>query len=247
MTDGRIVRINGQWDLWLPEHRAARPEWTSTEGWERKRIDSMFANLKPGMCLFDIGAEEADMCGLWASWGCDVVLVEPNPRVWPNAKAIFEANGLTPRGWFVGFAGTIETCPQSAEGWQTARDGWPRCAYGEVIGDHGFCQLNERPDIPCTTIDALARQFGDPDALTLDVEGSELEVLLGAHRVLKEVQPLLWISVHPHFMADSYQRSVSRLWNELDAYGYKWRLLDYDHELHVFAWVPGKHEPVLPE
>jgi len=27
----------------------------------------------------------------------------------------------------------------------------------------------------------------------------------------------------------------------------KWRLLDYDHELHVFAWVPDKHDPVIVE
>jgi hypothetical protein len=93
--------INGRWQLMLPEHRAARPEWPV---WEKERLAAMHDTIKPGDLVFDCGAEEGDFPALWASWGADVVMIEPNPRVWPNIRAIFHENELEHRvrDWFVG-------------------------------------------------------------------------------------------------------------------------------------------------
>lgn len=237
------VSINGQWTLLLPEHR--NQQWANP--WEAERIDSMHANLKPGMLVYDIGSEEGDMPALWASWGCDVVVCEPNSKVWPNIRACFEANELEHHGWFVGFSGEVEATPEGTEEWQSTARPWPSCAYGDIITNHGFPTLVERPDIPSTTIDAMAKKFGRPQAITMDIEGAELHALQGAPEVLGFDRPLLWISVHPTFMADTYRKNVMMVWELLRKYGYKWRLLTYDHELHCFAWHPDQHEPVLPE
>lgn len=206
----RRTRINERWELLLPEHRAARPEWPE---WERERLAAMAERIGPGDVVFDVGAEEGDFPALWASWGAEVVMVEPNPRVWPNIRAIFRANELEDRvrGWFVGFVG--EKVDLYRPDWMTEHVGalwrvgdephgcvpgrpWPQCAYGPVIGDHGFLVLPERPDCPVTTVDELAARYGAPTVITLDVEGAEATVLRGAARTLREERPTVFVSVH---------------------------------------------------
>lgn len=240
IAPGRVVRLNGKWDLWLPEHRAAREEWTNTAGWERERLDSMHANLKPGDVVYDIGAEEGDFGGLFASWGCDVVLAEPNPRVWPNIRAIFEANDLTHavKGCWVGLVGDITDDAHAPD-----EDVWPECAYGPVIGDHGFMSLADgRETCPQITLDDLVERTGvAPTALTLDVEGGECFVMQGAQHTLAEHAPLVWVSVHPEFMFGSHGQYQNELYTLLHQHGYVKHLLAHDHETHVVFWRPDVH------
>jgi FkbM family methyltransferase len=191
--------------------------------------------------IYDIGAEEGDMPGLWASWGCKVVLIEPNPRVWPNMRAIWDANGFEmPLASFVGFASHTDSFNKvgnwlEGTGWFIGE--WPPCAYGDVIGDHGFANLCERPDIPSITLNTIADTVGMPNAVTMDVEGSELCVLQGAAAiVLTEYRPRLWISVHEPFMADMYGHTPKMVYDMLDNHGYEWEILADDHETHVHAW-----------
>ena len=227
--------INGRWKLKLPNYRAARPEWET--GWEVERLSSMHLNLKPGMVIYDVGTEEGDLSALYALWGCDTVLIEPNPRVWPNIKAIWEANGLkSPLGTFAGFAAPDELLTSAL---MTGDPIWPASANGPMIGDHGFCNLWERPELPRIRLDTIAKKVAPPDAITMDVEGAELEVLKSVSNTLLEHRPFVWISVHPTFMADMYKQRVPDLWNFLRDHYYHWYLLDYDHELHVVAWPDG--------
>lgn len=227
------TRINGRWTLLLPRHRAERPEWSTPLGWERERIASMALNLASGNVVIDVGAEEGDMSGLFASWGCQMVLVEPNPRVWPNIKAIFETNDLVDRvaGWHVGFCGTalVDPIPPGVSAYGGDAAGvWPACAEGPVIGDHGFLHLAE--DVaPVTTIDLMPVT---PDALTIDVEGAELAVLRGAHATLQQDRPLVWVSVHPAFMRHHFAYNPDQLHRYMRGLDYDGHLLASDHEEH---------------
>jgi len=243
MTEMREVSINGRWPLVLPEHRAARPEWPY---WEKERLGSMYDHLGPGDLVFDVGSEEGDFPALWASWGCGVVLVEPNPRVWPNVRTIFEANELPPpHGWFVGFAAPDNFIPPGEDDravskrWRTTGgpldEAWPPCAYGPVIGDHGFSNLCERPDIPRVRVDELADLYGPPTAITIDTEGSELAVLQGAAGVLDHHRPLVWVSIHPEFSVDMYGVTKEDCLQFMADHGYACELLAVDHEEHFFC------------
>lgn len=262
----QLTRINGRWDLWLPEHRAARPEWYTEAGWERARLDSMHEHLtrldthmfdRPSEypdrhrpVIIDVGVEEGDLTALYSQWGCDVVMVEPNPRVWPNVRAIWQANELRhPVEWWVGFAGDADDCRQPVHyEWAEQHvgvgpvDSWPSCAHGPVIGDHAFLHLAQHAHmVPTITLDTLTG--GDPfrsikvDAITMDVEGSELRVLRGAERILREDRPLVWVSVHTddQWMAENYAQDRR---GDIDAFmgglGYVPELLAVDHEEHVF-------------
>ena len=259
------TRINDRWTLMLPEHRHGRLEWPV---WEKERLAAMhdvitapvrvhgpnrpLVDVLAPHLVFDIGTEEGDFPALWASWGADVVLVEPNPKVWPNIRAIFQANDFEAHvlGAFVGFAGTEprqgswgHEAVQPGQAFSTAdvkpdvreADGWPHCAHGEIIGDHGFLALPERPDVPVTTVDLLAEQCGDPTVITIDVEGAELVVLRGAERVLTEAKPAVFLSVHLdefwvewHYEGDTPET----IQTFMKSYGYEGRWLATDHEEH---------------
>lgn len=225
--------INGRWELLLPQHRAARPEWP---WWEATRLAAMAHHIGPEDIVWDVGAEEGDFPALWASWGARVVLAEANPKVWPNIKTIFDANQLPdPMLCWAGFLGDTHTDGTWVDSaWINGH--WPPSADGPVIGDHGFCQLGERPDLPSTSIDWLIEfaQAPPPTVITMDVEGSELHVLRGAERTLAEHRPKVFVSIHPEFLLEHYgiERGVEMVRNLMAGHGYAEQFLSIDHEVH---------------
>ena len=133
--------INGKWKIKLPEHRANRPQWDITNGgWEKARLDSISKTTKPGDIVYYVGAEEGDMNGLLAMWGAKQLMFEPNPLVWPNIKAIWQANNLPePLLAFPGFAAE----KTEMNGYKKLTPGFPECADGDITGEHGFRNLCE--------------------------------------------------------------------------------------------------------
>lgn len=233
------IAINDRWPLLLPEHRAARPEWP---WWERERLAAMYAEISllrsqhDGLTIYDIGTEEGDLSALlsvWAGPAAHVHLFEPNARVWPNVRAIWEANELPPpAGCVVGFAAS-ETRLHGAS-WCT--DPWPQCAYGPLIGDHGFLNLSERPDVDRVRLDDYSAGR-PPDIITMDVEGSEFEVVKGAECLLLQRRTIVFMSVHPEFMFQQHGQYQAELWRYLKDLGYEPEFLAFDHEQH-WAWRP---------
>lgn len=218
------VKINGEYEIILPEHRADRPEWYTEQGWEKKRLQSMKENLTDKDVMFYVGNEEGDMSALLAMWGVKLGLFEPNPKVWPNTKAIWDANNLPmPLFSFCGFASN-----QTTEGGM--HKGFPPSASGEVIGDHGFMELQNH-NAPEIKIDDIEIK---PTALSIDCEGSEMQILKGAEETLKSCYPKLWISWHAEFMYRIYGIYLGEARNWLINLGYKEIFIDYPiHELHM--------------
>ena len=233
------VKINNQFDIVLPKHRAERPEWFREEGWEKKRLQSMYKHIGSGDVVYYIGAEEGEMPALCQMWGAKVIMFEPNDRVWPNIKAIWNANKLDPPlGCFVGFA-SDKTFPP---GNFIDVERFPACADGEVIGDHGFKELNDAGNIAQVKIDDVTGAMMQvekklPTVISLDVEGSEWNVLKGAEETLKMLHPKIWLSLHPEFMFRIYGTYQFELRKWIKDFGYKEELLDYQHEVHLFYYV----------
>lgn len=271
-TEFREVKVCERWPLRIPAKRAERGElW---DWWEWPRMASMRANLSTGDVLWDLGTEQGDQSAIWARWVSGVagdelvirnglghpvqswlenertggiVLVEANPMVWGNVRAIWDENEIPePLGWHVGFVGS-ETAEPTGTGDQKREaslagtphpDGWPACARGPMIGDHGTRHLAyERDRTPTITLDDLVERKGlRVDAITMDVEGSENEVLAGAKRVLAEQRPLVWISIHPEQLRDLYGLTRRDVLARLEHSSYRWCHLAAEHELHTFAY-----------
>lgn len=233
--------INEKWSILLPEDQAVRPFWPY---WEKERLASMYENIKTGDIVFDVGAAWGDFPALFTMWGANTVLFEPNPLVWPNIRVTWEANQLPmPKGYFVGFASNhTDEHPFAEEEIirQPERDGWPACAYGEVIGNHGFRNVIERyHDTPQIKIDDYCKKYDIyPDLMTLDVEGAEFEVLKGAEDVLRNRKPLVYVSIHPESMANDYPYTDVDLHAFMASLGYSGEHLATDHEVH-YLFRPG--------
>lgn len=212
----------------LPAHRAI--QWLHNPDHERQRIAAMRQVIQPGDVVLDCGAEQGDISALIASWVPDggVVLVEPNPKVWPCIRATFEENGLGgPLARHVGFCG--------AEGEGGGGGGWPDECDAVIDPAAGFLHLAEDA-APRTTIDSIARRSTyAPDVITIDVEGAEMEVLKGAVFTLKHTRPTVFVSVHERFMAHHFGQRPADLYALFDRYDYRLFHLGSDHEQHILA------------
>lgn len=220
------TKINNKYELMLPDHRAARPEWVT--GWETKRIEAMLETINIDDIVFDFGTEEGDVSALLAKYtGCKMVLFEPNDRVWPCIKAIWEGNNLPePLDFYSGFLAN-KTQPGALTSWSDIA--------GDLIPDHGFKQLYENyPAVAQIKLDDYCEQTGVyPTVITMDCEGSEFEIIKGAEQVLRTKKPVIFMSIHPEFMQQHYDQWAVHLLKHLRDMGYEQELIDYDHELHV--------------
>lgn len=86
------IKLNGQWELKLPDHRAD----TWAKDWELERLNAMHANIKKNDFIVYAGAEQGDIPALLASWGAKLALIEPAAELWPNIRKTFVANALHP-------------------------------------------------------------------------------------------------------------------------------------------------------
>lgn len=242
------VVVNGKWPIFMPSYRAERPEWTTT-GWEVERLDSLYMNVGPGDCVYDVGTEEGELTALIASWigpgDGGVCMFEPNCAVWPNVKAVWEHNQLTqPIYAFHGFASAITTCDlrQFQRGFT-----WPECVNEPMIRAHGQAELhdveaNEHNHVQIE-LDDFAAIMIPPSVVNIDVEGSELHVLRGCEMILYDMKPLVYVSIHPGMMNEyghTEQQLHDYMCNEMK---YRAKVLGEDHERHVLFYHPEGREP----
>ncbi len=175
------------------------------------------------------------MCGLVSLWGAELVMFEPNPLVLPNIKAIWVANGLkAPLAFWTGFAANV-TDDKGKD--CLSFNQFPLEADGEVIGNHGFKELAYEADvIPQLKIDDLINKHcvQPPDMITMDVEGSEFEVLRGAEQTIIKHKPRIFLSLHPEFMFRMFGEYGYDLRHWIMDKGYKETFLDYQHEVHFY-------------
>lgn len=231
----------------LPDHRADRPQWKLEEGgWEDARIESMLKVLSEKDIMFEIGVEEGDLTALFVKQsGCDVVMFEPNERVYPCIRAIWEANHLKqPLDFYRGFLSNHRT----TRPYNKLRNIFEDIDIDKMISDHGFKQLYENyPDVPQMTLDHYVQQTGIiPTVINMDVEGAEFEVIKGAENTIREHRPIIFMSIHPEFMYESYRNSgkwlekygerqhVVHLLRLIDECGYEHEIIEWDyHECHA--------------
>jgi len=166
-------------------------------------------------------------------WGAEVVVFEPNPKVWSHFPLLWSANNLDlPMVCIPGFASDkINNLSR------IYYNEWPPEVNNVIEAAHGFKELYlEGETYGQITIDSCVYDHGikAPTAISLDVEGSEWRVLGGAERVLREHKPKIWLSGHPEFMLQQWNESLYNLRQWIKGLGYTEIILDYQHEVHLY-------------
>ena len=149
--------------------------------------------IKPGMTVFDIGANigffaiaAADLVGQSGK----VVAFEPNPAVVTRLRKNLELNGLADRlkveqSAIGNFDGTAEFCFALTH-LQGRFSDLPYVPHGA-----------ESTPVPCRKIDSyVASTELVPDIIIMDVEHAEGRALRGMRSVLERYKPLVFIEMH---------------------------------------------------
>jgi FkbM family methyltransferase len=235
IADAKFVDrlINGKHRVKMPAFLAAHD---SFDNWERERFDSMERNLKQGDVLFDVGAETGHMSAIYARFvGAEnMVLFEPNPDNWQNIKATWDVESLaTPRATVCALVGNRNSVESDFD--TSQENGWPVVALtGQIWTPRSFRYIHEHAArTPQISIDVfVATRVVAPNAITIDVEGAELEVLKGALLTLQECRPLVWVSVHEELMRRDYGRELRDIASLMVSAEYYGEYLATDHEAH---------------
>jgi FkbM family methyltransferase len=158
-------------------------------GWLSKRI-------KPGQTVIDVGANVGHFSEAMVKAGAKVHAIEPDPRCWKELE-------------------------ERAPTWVHKVAAGDACAGALLIQgvDHSQSSLREesvpRPlgtavETSVYTLDQLVPR--PVDAIKIDIQGSELDVLRGAREHLRTCQ--LWIvEVWPHGLPDA---GAAEIWNVFD-------------------------------
>jgi len=186
----------------------------------QRRLRRLYQSfVTPGDLVFDIGAHAGNRARAFASLGCRVVAVEPQPDfAWLLRKlfhrssevVIVEAavtNAIGRR--LLSLSERTPTVTTLENGWRDARS-----------GDQDFSRVrwNRRIEIETVTLDHLIERFGLPAFVKIDVEGSEPAVLAG----LTQALPALSFEYLPRAL-DEVEACLDRL-RALGRYRFNWSI-----------------------
>lgn len=146
---------------------------------ENQRMSAFYSQFfLPDMRVFDVGANQGEYAEIFAREGARVLAIEPNTAFHVRLTALSRMLAIEPRFTAVGDApGEAELNVCSTPGYSTLVDrnaDWIATSpdYADVTWTHSL-------KVPVTTLDLLAKEFGEPEYVKIDVEGFELNVLRG--------------------------------------------------------------------
>jgi FkbM family methyltransferase len=176
--------------------------------YDRVQTDLMSAQLRPGMVLFDVGAHAGYFTLLAArrvGASGQVVAFEPEPHNVAMLRANVVLNKL----------GNVSVEAAAVAG----REGTRRFGHGAGSGTGALAEAGEL-EVRAVTLDAYCgRSRLTPDAIKIDVEGGELEVLDGASALLRDARPLVFLSTHGEALHTECLRRLGALGYTLEPIG----------------------------
>ncbi|HEV3062981.1 MAG TPA: FkbM family methyltransferase [Vicinamibacterales bacterium] len=177
------------------------------------------AFVSPGDLVFDIGAHAGNRVGAFASLGCRVVAVEPQPdfawllrRLFQRSSDVVIVEAAVSDAIGHQILSLSERTPTvtTLEGaWRDARARDP---------DFARVRWNRRIEVTTITLDLLIERFGMPAFMKIDVEGSEPAVLAG----LTQPLPALSFEYLPRALGE-VDACIHRL-RALGRYRFNWSI-----------------------
>jgi FkbM family methyltransferase len=184
----------------------------------QRRLKHLYRRfVRSGDLVFDVGAHVGNHVRSFASLGCRVVAVEPQPDFArllrmlfarrPGVRVVEAGIGASRGRASLSISERTPTVTSVADGWRERRAADP---------DFAGVRWNRTVEIEVITLDALIQQYGMPSFVKIDVEGSESAVLAG----LSAAVPALAFEFLPRAI-DQAEACVSRL-SSLGDYAFNW-------------------------
>ncbi|MGA8641423.1 FkbM family methyltransferase [Candidatus Binatus sp.] len=187
--------------------------------------------LKQGARVFDLGAHQcvvAMMLSRIVGSEGQVVALEANPH---NAEVGERNRALNHIARLKVLHGAAAREPGTIE--------FSKGLNGAVVGNERDWGLQR---VRAYSVDELAREFGRPDVLFIDVEGFECEVLKGARETLRD-RPDVFIEVHSGCGLERFGGSRDEILNAFPADHYQLFSAAADSP----EFIPVKDVNALPE
>jgi FkbM family methyltransferase len=164
--------------------------------YDRPVADFLRQRVRPGSVCFDVGANIGVYVLQFAHWSAPtgkVVAFEPNPAAQTVLRRHVSMNGLGSRVEIVGYA--VGAQEGEASFFSAGEDGMSRLgAPNRLIADK-----TQRSTVRVTTLDAYTAATNvEPDWLLMDIEGFEIQALLGARELIRRRRGHLGIVVEMH-------------------------------------------------
>lgn len=168
--------------IWLPDSATDYIQGKiAKEGvpYELEMLSDMRTRVQQGDFVIDVGANIGNHTFYLAACGCDVLAFEPNPQLVAALHASIELNDWSARVSIcdVGLGKESNTARFAEEN---------RSNMGAMRLQTGAGELK------IVTLDSL-KLNRKPTLLKIDVEGMELDVLLGGERLITESRPLIYV------------------------------------------------------
>jgi FkbM family methyltransferase len=191
--------------------------------YEKDNIEKCLSFLQPGSVFFDIGANIGIYSLSAARLGSRVFAFEPNPRVFPDLQNNIQLNNGLKIETFNCACSEMDGEVSFTIAVDSAYSSLHATAYNSEIWE--FRQA-EQVTVPSKKADTLVNELNidTVDLCKIDVEGGELNVLLGMQKTLEQQRvKALQVEINEDTCQGSgYQRQD--IVNLLNKYGY---LMDY--------------------
>jgi len=128
--------------------------------------------------VFDVGANQGEYSEVFAAEGARVLAIEPNTAFSTRLQALARTADIQPVFVAIGEEpgeATLNVC--SVPGFSTLVD--RHVDWIEESPDYKDVRWTHTLTVPVTTLDLLAKDFGEPEFVKIDVEGFEINVLRG--------------------------------------------------------------------
>ena len=150
--------------------------------------------VRPGMTVYDVGANKGQMALLFASLvgpSGRVVAFEPAPDVFACLQANVALNGLD--GIRLVHAAAADVTGTLSFAYDPTRP-----TQGKLLDVEETLQLGavETIEVPARPLDLALDDEPPPDVMKLDVEGAAASALRGGARILDEIGPAVYLELH---------------------------------------------------
>jgi FkbM family methyltransferase len=166
-----------------PFYPAARSAYQAIfkpeEAAHKARMGAFYSQFfQSGMRVFDVGANQGEYAEIFAREGGRVLAIEPNTAFSARLTALSHMLEIEPVFAAIAEApGEAELNVCSTPGYSTLVD--RHAEWIESSPDYADVSWTHTLKVPVTTLDLLAKEFGEPEYVKIDVEGFELNVLRG--------------------------------------------------------------------